>query len=387
MLKKQPSIKIKKIATIIFLLPLFIYRLRSPLPYFMIGEVMTILEVVVLSVIGIRFSSYLTKIERVNLIVINILLLLHGFLALFWADYSIDFSVIFKIIRFTYYITLTYIFAKIFYDSNIFIKYFINFIIISLLPFFIFNDNFLSVQDYYANRFAGFYSEPSALSPFLTVLIVLAIIKKKYIYLLLLGFIFLKTDSGTSYLVLSFTLILLLFKLGKNTILKVSLFVAFISFFLLNRINLSALTSFNKIETILYMSDFSDGKFGQARIQNFYNSLAIMHSDNTYFIGYGTNTWEAITNKAQELRIFSLTHFILISFGFLTVPLFYLFLKKVIKNYKTLNILELTVMLSFLFASLLNSAQGAIVLKILFLFLFIKLNSGARLSNKYSKMI
>ena len=114
MLKKQPSIKIKKIATIIFLLPLFIYRLRSPLPYFMIGEVMTILEVVVLSVIGIRFSSYLTKIERVNLIVINILLLLHGFLALFWADYSIDFSVIFKIIRFTYYITLTYIFAKIF---------------------------------------------------------------------------------------------------------------------------------------------------------------------------------------------------------------------------------------------------------------------------------
>ena len=65
----------------------------------------------------------------------------------------------------------------------------------------------------------------------------------------------------------------------------------------------------------------------------------------------------------------------------------HIILKKVIKNYKTLNILELTVMLSFLFASLLNSAQGAIVWKILFLFLFIKLNSGARLSNKYSKMI
>ena len=376
----------KKIATILFLLPVFFYRLRYPFPNFLLGEYMVILEIIGLTLMSVKSFKMLDVNDKLVLIFINILLVIHTIIALYVVDYEVRFDYIFKTIRYVYYVSLTYVFAKLFFDRNIFIKIFINFTVIALIPFvfFVINDNLFSFQDYYVNRFSGIFSEPSALAPFLTFLIIISL-KKKYFYVLLLCFILLKTDSGTSYIVLLMTLMLMLLKLNKKYFFKLLIIapiIVIISFYYLSSsINFSLPTSFKKIETVLYFSNFDNGEFGQARIQTLYNSFMLMINEDAFVFGYGTNTWETITNKEKEFRIFNLIHFIVISFGIFSLYLFYYIFKNVLKRFRILSFEEVCFMLSFLFASLFNSAQGVILWKLFFLFLFIPIKSKIVKSN------
>ena len=362
-------------------MPVFLYRLRFPFPNFLLGEYTVIIEIIIATFMSLRYISSLKKNEKLILLFVNIILALHTIIALIVIDYDIQFQYIFKTIRYVYYVSLTYLYARLFFDQKIFFKIFINFTILSLLPFimFVLNDNFFSLKDYHANRFAGLFSEPSALSPFLTVLIILSIFKKKYFYILPLGYMFFKTDSGTSFIVLILTLMLILFKFNKKTFFKLSItftVLGLISYsYISTNIDLSLLTSFQKIETVLYKSNFDNGEFGQARIQTLYNSFMIMFKDNAFVLGYGTNTWEAITNKEKEFRIFNFIHFIFISFGVFAFVLAYFIIRNVIEKFRKLSFEGVCVMLAFLFASLLNSAQGVIIWKIFFLYLFIPLKN------------
>lgn len=371
----------KKIATVFFLLPVFLYRLRYPFPYFLLGEYTVIIEIIGLTIMSLISFKILDIKDKIALLFINILLVIHTIIALYAIDYEIRFDYIFKTIRYVYYLSLTYVFAKLFFDRKIFIRIFINFTIVALTPFifFLINDKYFSLHDYYANRFAGLFSEPSALAPFLTFLIILSLRNKKYYYFLLLCFILLKTDSGTSYIVLSITFMLMSLKFNKKFFFKLFVplsFLGLISFtYILSNVDLSLLTSFKKIEVVLNNSNLESGEFDQARIQTLYNSIMVMIKEDAFIFGYGTNTWETITNKEQEFRIFNLVHFLVISFGIFSIYIFYFIFKNTLQRFKVLSFQEVCFMLSFLFATLLNSAQGVIIWKLFFVFLFVPTKS------------
>ena len=180
-MNKKISNTVKKLITVIFLLPVFIYVTRYPLPEIIFGEYLVILEVIIISIVGLRYISLLSSKQVSFLFFFNVLLIIHTIVALSFVDYEIKFNVILKTIRFVYYFSVTYLYSKLFYDKEIFKKIFTGFFVLSLIPFlfFLLNSEFFSVKDYYINRYSGIYGEPSALGPFLSVFIIWSIIKKK----------------------------------------------------------------------------------------------------------------------------------------------------------------------------------------------------------------
>ena len=164
-----------------------------------------------------------------------------------------------------------------------------------------------------------------------------------------------------------------------------TLFIFLLANLLIGKIDTSILTSLGKIEGLFKYTDIQSGTAGQARIQTLFNSVFIMIKEQGYFLGYGTNTWEAITFKDQNLRIFNFIHLIIISFGFFSIPIFYLFIKNAIKKYKkfqNFENFELIMMLSFIISTIINSAQGSIIWKIAFLFLFANFKSTKYIMKK-----
>jgi len=388
-LNKKISNTVKKLITVIFLLPVFIYVTRYPLPEIIFGQYLVILEVIIISIVGLRYISLLSSKQVSFLFFLNVLLIIHTIVALSFVDYEIKFNVILKTIRFVYYFSVTYLYSKLFYDKEIFKKIFTGFFVLSLIPFlfFLLNSEFFSVKDYYINRYSGIYGEPSALGPLLSVFIIWSIIKKKTYYTFFLLLLLIKTDSGSAYVILFFTSFFFLLKKGiklKKIILP-TLFILLLANLLIGKIDTSILTSFGKIEGLFKYTDIQSGTAGQARIQTLFNSVVIMIKEQGYFFGYGTNTWEAITFKEQNLRIFNFIHLLIISYGFFSIPIFYLFIKNAIKKYKNFQNFqnfELIMMLSFTISTIINSAQGSIIWKIAFLFLFANFKSTKYIMKK-----
>lgn len=348
------------------------------MPNYSLGQDLVILEAVGLTLLALVYNRYIKDYDKFIGVLVIVVLLAHTIISAIYLEYTLTVQIVVKTLRFTLYILSTYVFAQLFYERELFKRVFTLFFYISLFPFvfYYFNDRFFSVEEYYTNRFCGLWSEPSALGPFLTVFLIRSFLYRRIFILMLLMLVWFKTDSGSAYVILFVTA---LGAFGKHSFvlikkLPIVLLMCFVGVFLFRNLDISRVSAFKKITDVFVYTDLSKGVAGQSRIQTLLNSINIMVREKALFIGYGTNTWETITNRRQDLRIFNLVHMLFISYGFWSFGMIGLIISRARKVLPLLSEFESLLCLSFLTSAFINSAQGALLWKVGLLFLFIRYN-------------
>ena len=356
-------------------MPAFFYVSRFPLPDYSLGQLLVIIEIIGITILGIIYNQNIKEYHKVLGLIMLALLITHTVISALYIEYALSYQIIIKTIRFIIYIYSTFIFAQLFYDVELFRKVFTVFFYFSLIPFFFYlvDNSLFSIKEYYSSRFCGLFSEPSALGPFLTVFVLSAFLNRRYIFLLFLAIVWLKTDSGSAYVILFVTSITIYGRFSLSILRKMPLMLILGLVIVLSWTNLSHLkiSALKKITDMFVYTDLSNGVAGQSRIQTLLNSINIMVEDRALFIGYGTNTWETITNRKQELRIFNLVHMLFISYGYWSLGIIGLIFVRAKNIIVSLSNFEKLLFISFLTSAFINSAQGALLWKLGLLFLFI----------------
>ena len=370
------------LATYLFLAPTFFYALRFPLPLYNLGEDLVVLEVLGISFLGFLYSSAINEKHRISIAIFMIFSFVHTSMASFVIGNSMSLEIILKSLRFITYMVVTYIYALHFYDRVLFEHIFTRLFIISLLPFLVYliNDSYFSIHEYSAKRFSGIYGEPSALGPFLSLFIIKSFIERNILFLLGLLIVWFNTDSGSAYVILFSTLLVLLFNyIKKVKNLPWVLLILTLSVLSWNSLGLTDVSAFKKLTGLFTGTDLAAGVAGQSRLQTFLNSLLIMANDGAFWTGYGINVWEALTDGRQDLRVFSFTHFLFTSYGIWALVIIILIVIKTRQMLCYLNRFESLMCVSFLVSALINSAEGSLIWKLGLIYV---LMSNKRLRNE-----
>lgn len=377
--------KITILLTVTFLLPYFLYRSSSPLPTFGLYSIMLPLELFLLYLIFttemlVEIStpgSALTRVKyAAGLLLVFLLLFLHSLgMQLYYEDGNI-LGQLLNLVRLTGYIFATAIFARFYFDFRVFqsilfgLSFWFSLVALSI---YYYDPLFFSDSGYGVPRPKFLFSEPSALAPVVTFLFCMSIIKKNLLGVLISMLMVFHLSSGVVVLVLASTLMAWSLTLNKTTLAIIALLIlTFFFMVVLPQIEGSYL--YSRIASAVVNTDFDKMSGGTARLVTLFNLAGELLQDERVIFGRGFNTAKVYFGQQWEFREFGLIHFYLFSFGILgVVGLFVVVLFVIRRIYKQKNIELLIMAVPFIMASLLNSAQGTVLHKFAYLFIFVVL--------------
>jgi hypothetical protein len=413
--------KVKELAVFFFLLPLFFSRLfiggygeytDGPNLGFQFNNLESIIMVLLL----IHTVVKNRKINKKAIITLSCITLSFIFIQLFYIlnfhtkpitgstkSYIIDFVLGIR------YIISTAIFAFFFFDAILFKKYFILFTQISIIASFIALLGFnllgsyvqINVQGDYG-RVQGFLSEPSAFAPILAIFVIWQWKDKRYWQVMFGILCILMTKSPTCYLVivLSITISYLIQTLRYNPVRGV-VFLSLVAYLvnLLLSIDLTAgMNLYSSENPILnsvgrLFSGLEDIRTGgdtgaNSRYQAYLEYKMCMENYQLYWTGYGFNsssTFFLSYFKDGFIRDYSLYLTLLFSYGYIGVMIFYSACLYALAYLSKIQSTYYFVFISFLVASSINSAQGLVMYRMVFLGVFLALiGQKEALGGRYS---
>jgi len=361
---------------------MFLYRSRFPLPDIYFGGFMSILEPIII-LTGLMVVKGFRFMWTYSVIVLSVLFFvcLHANFAVYISSTFSHSYIWLPQLRFLLYASSTVVFGYFIYEERMFLYTLSAFSFFTLIGWIVYliNSNNFSIVEYTGKRFCFLFSEPSAIAPLTVFWLLFSFQKRSYLLMLLSAAALYVVDSGTGYLLLAIFMV----RLGWNLI-KRSVRSAFISIFavvilgIMLKDHLLSTTAFEKILR-LSLLNIKSGELGQSRLNNIVESMILISGDITYWIGTGLNSWKSLTNNEQSLRVFSFTHLLLVSFG---LPFGLSLIALVIRKLARLrfNVPSELFILVFSLSSLVNSAQGLLMWKILILgvALSFKLKSSKR---------
>lgn len=382
--------RLVSITNILYILVYFIYRSRAPFPAYELYNITLMLEIIsILICFTIYYNTTIVK-NILGYLFLYLVLLLH-FLAVNISSsivLPLNVSLIF-ILRQSVYFYLTFIFAKYIYRSDKFIKYFTSLSITSLiilLSLYLLDIEVLGGYAYGVFRPILFLSEPSAWAPIVAYIMTYGLYKKKYYLSALALFSIFYINSGTTIIVSMAVLSIYYVNIfrGKWMIPLFVLLIILIPLILNSSImNLHAIT---RIDAAISTFSIEDHVMGQSRIVTLSNIASYLNRTGTLAFGTGFNTSRIIHPATDDYDEFSTLHLVLHSFGlsgiviymFVILFAFILLMKKYV--FKEIHILYL----AFVFASITNSAEGAILFKFHFMIIVLLfLNIEIYKSTKY----
>ncbi len=369
--------RLVNITNILYILVYFIYRSRAPFPAYELYNITLMFEISsILICFTIFYNTTIVK-NILGYIFLYLILLLH-FLAVNVSSsivLPLNVSLIF-ILRQSVYFYLTYIFAKYIYRSDKFIKYFTSLSITSLiilLSLYLLDIEILGGYAYGIFRPILLLSEPSAWAPIVAYIMTYGVYKKKYYLSVLALFSIFYINSGTTIVVSMavFSIYYVNKFRGKWMIPLFVLLIILIPLILNSSImNLHAVT---RIDAAINTFSIEDNVMGQSRLVTLSNIALYLHKTGTLAFGTGFNTARIIHPGTDDYDEFSTLHLILHSFGLSGIVIYIIVILSsfilLMKNYmfKEMHILYL----AFVFASITNSAEGAILFKFHFMIIFL----------------
>lgn len=381
------SIFFVKLVTFAYLVSYFIYRSRTPFPSFNFTDVTLILEIALVFTLfflgvafDIRHSRYMDRPAfLIGTILLFLILLSHSLvLESIYGD-SNTFGRVFNLIRMYIYISATLIFAKYYFNRDVFLKYLYKFSFlvsaVSLALYFI-NPYWFSDLGYGTPRPSFLLSEPSAFAPIVVFLFFYSLQTKKFLGLFLAIALVYLLQSGVVYVVFLATLLAYLTVIQKKILIVIMLLLVPLFFYLASTYEDLKENNYvvQRLDHAIANTDFESSQGGTARIITLINLHDELEKDARYYFGRGLNTAKVFFGLEWEYREFSLVHLFLFSFGVIGLALFLaILLLTYIHLLLSDDVIMMIAFASFTSASLINSASGTVLHKFCYLFVFVVL--------------
>lgn len=379
-----------------------VYRARYPLPDLAIYnltlplEILTILSIFIIGLFPKYGNTYIDPKKALFvffMLFVFLMLLEHSLgMAVVYADGNVKGQLV-NLVRMFLYLFVTVVFAKFYFDFKIFQKVLFGFslwIVMVSVVIHIFFPAWFSDVGYGIPRPMLLLSEPSAFAPIVTFLFFTSLIKKHVIgmacSILLIYFL----ASGTVLVVFAITGFLFLVFCKRAMFIMLIVVSIPLALFNADKINSTIEEShlLSRISGALMNTDVVEGEGGTARLITFFNLYSELKKDNRVYLGRGFNSAKVFFGNKWEFREFGLLHFYLFSFGIvgLFIMLFIVF-SAFIKVYRSRNVEFLVMFIPFVLSSLINSAQGTVLHKFAYLFVFVAFMHASQLSQPNEKRI